>query len=48
MIDDPYFYALAIPALLMTGINKTGFASGIGVLAVPLMSLAVPPRQYIP
>jgi len=47
MIDDPYFYALAIPALLMTGINKTGFASGIGVLAVPLMSLAVPPLQAV-
>ena len=47
MIDDPYFYVLAIPALLMAGINKTGFASGLGVLAVPLMSLAIPPLQAV-
>ena len=45
MIDDPFFYALAIPAVLLVAINKTGFASGLGVLAVPLLSLSVPPLQ---
>jgi uncharacterized membrane protein YfcA len=45
MIDDPFFYALAIPAVLLVAINKTAFASGLGVLAVPLMTLSVPPLQ---
>lgn len=47
MIDDPFFYALAIPAVLLVAINKTGFASGLGVLAVPLISLSVPPLQAV-
>lgn len=47
MIDDPLFYALAIPAVLLVAINKTGFASGLGVLAVPLISLSVPPLQAV-
>lgn len=45
MIDDPLFYAVAIPAVLLVAINKTGFASGLGVLGVPLIALAVPPLQ---
>lgn len=47
MIDDPLFYALAIPAVLLVAINKTGFASGLGVMAVPLLSLSVPPLQAV-
>ena len=42
MITDPLFYALAIPAVLLTGISKGGFASGAGNLLVPLMALSVP------
>nr|WP_237182175.1 sulfite exporter TauE/SafE family protein [Roseomonas marmotae] len=45
MITDPWFYALAVPALLITGISKGGFASGGGNLAVPAMALVVPPAQ---
>ncbi|MEY2619571.1 MAG: hypothetical protein RL522_2573 [Pseudomonadota bacterium] len=45
MIDDPYFYAVAIPAVLMLGVSKSGFGSGFGSLAVPLMALAVPVPQ---
>jgi uncharacterized protein len=41
-ITDPWFYALAIPAVLLTGISKGGFASGAGNLLVPLMALTVP------
>jgi hypothetical protein len=41
-ITDPWFYALAIPAVLITGISKGGFASGAGNLIVPLMALSVP------
>ncbi len=45
MIVDPFFYLLAVPALLVTGISKGGFGSGIGMVAVPLMALAVPVPQ---
>ncbi|MBI2586940.1 MAG: sulfite exporter TauE/SafE family protein [Rhodospirillales bacterium] len=45
MIADLWFYALAVPAVLLAGVSKGGFGSGLVVLAVPLMSLVVPPPQ---
>ncbi len=45
MITDPLFYALAIPAILITGISKSGFGGAMGGLAVPLMSLVIPPDE---
>jgi uncharacterized membrane protein YfcA len=44
MITDPIFYAVAVPAVILLGLAKGGF-SGIGVLAVPLMTLVVSPVQ---
>jgi uncharacterized membrane protein YfcA len=41
LITDPYFYAVAIPAVFLLGIGKSGFGSGFGSLAVPMMALAV-------
>jgi uncharacterized protein len=41
VITDPGFYAVAIPAVLMLGISKSGFGAGFGSLAVPLMAMAV-------
>ncbi len=41
MITDPSFYWVAVPAVLLLGLSKSGFASGFGSLAVPIMSLAV-------
>ena len=41
LITDPAFYAVAVPAVLLLGISKSGFGSGFGSLAVPLMALAV-------
>ena len=41
LITDPFFYAVAIPAVLLLGISKSGFGAGMGSLAVPLMALAV-------
>ncbi|MEM6891301.1 MAG: sulfite exporter TauE/SafE family protein [Pseudomonadota bacterium] len=38
------FYVTAIGAVLMTGISKSGFGGGLGVMAVPLMSLFTPPQ----
>lgn len=45
MIDDPLFYLLAVPAVLILGISKGGFGGGLGSLAVPLTALAVTPVQ---
>ena len=45
MIEDPWFYAAAIPAILLVGIAKGGFGSGAGVFATPLMALTVPIPQ---
>ena len=41
LIADPFFYAVAIPAVLLLGVSKSGFGAGFGSLAVPLMALAV-------
>ncbi|MEN9384339.1 MAG: hypothetical protein RL323_1482 [Pseudomonadota bacterium] len=40
-ILEPNFYAVAVPAVLLMGISKSGFGSGFGSLAVPLMALVV-------
>jgi len=41
LITDPYFYLVAIPAVLLLGLSKSGFGAGFGSLAVPMMALAV-------
>jgi uncharacterized membrane protein YfcA len=41
LISDPFFYVIAIPAVLLLGISKSGFGSGFGSLAVPMMAMAV-------
>ena len=45
MVTDPLFYALAIPAFLITGISKGGFGSGLGSVCVPLLALVIPVPQ---
>jgi len=45
LITDPWFYAAAVPAVLLFGIAKGGFGGGLGVVAVPLMALVVSPLQ---
>jgi len=45
MIDSLVFYPVAIIAILIVGVSKSGFGGGVGVLAVPLMSLFIPPPQ---
>lgn len=45
MITDPWFYALAVPSVVLMGLSKSGFGAGFGALAVPLMALAVPVPQ---
>ena len=41
LITDWYFYAVAIPAVLLLGVSKSGFGAGFGSLAVPIIALAV-------
>lgn len=41
LIVDPFFYIVAIPAVVLMGLSKSGFGAGFGSLAVPLMALAV-------
>jgi uncharacterized membrane protein YfcA len=45
LITDPLFYLLAIPAVLIVGISKGGLGGGLGLIAVPLMALAISPFQ---
>ena len=45
LISDPWFYAAAIPAVLIFGIAKGGFGGGLGAAAVPLMALVISPVQ---
>jgi uncharacterized membrane protein YfcA len=45
MITDPAFYAIALPAVLLLGLAKSGFLGGFGSLATPLLALAVPVPQ---
>lgn len=43
VIDDPLFFVIAIPALLLVGISKGAFGGGLGMLAVVMMALVVSP-----
>jgi uncharacterized membrane protein YfcA len=45
VIEDPWFYAAAVPAILLVGVAKGGFGSGAGVFATPLVALTVPIPQ---
>jgi uncharacterized protein len=44
LLADPLFLAAAVVAVVFLGISKGGFI-GLGVIAVPLLSLFVPPPQ---
>jgi len=47
VIVDPWFYAAAVPAVVLTGISKAGFGGAVGSLSVPIMSLAIAPPQAV-
>ena len=44
-VADPWFWAVAVPAVLLTGISKGGIGGGAGGVAAPLMALIIPPAQ---
>nr|WP_234496197.1 sulfite exporter TauE/SafE family protein [Vibrio maritimus] len=45
VVNDPLFYVMAVPAVLIYGIGKGGLGGALGIIAVPLMALAVAPTQ---
>jgi uncharacterized membrane protein YfcA len=45
LLADPWFYAAAIPAVILVGISKGGLGGGVGVVGVPMMALAISPIQ---
>jgi len=45
MMTDPYFYAAAVPAVIMVGLSKGGFGGAMALLGVPLMALSISPVQ---
>lgn len=38
------FYMITALSIFLTGLSKSGFGGGLGVMAVPMMSLFVPPQ----
>lgn len=45
LITDPWFYVVAVPAVLLMGFSKSGFATGFGSLATPMIALTLPAPQ---
>lgn len=45
LIADPWFWVVAVLAVLLTGLVKSGFASGFSGIGVPLMAMAIPVPQ---
>ena len=45
LVYDPFFYLVSIPAVLLYGIAKGGFAGPLAIMGVPLMSLVISPLQ---
>lgn len=44
---EPLFYAIAIPAVIITGISKSGLGGGLGQLSVPLMAMVISPAAAV-
>jgi uncharacterized membrane protein YfcA len=45
LLHDPYFYAAAIPAVILIGLSKGGLGGAMALIGVPLLVLVVPPVQ---
>ncbi len=45
LIDNPWFYVVAVPALVFAGISKGGLGGGVGGVSVPLMAMIISPTQ---
>lgn len=45
LLTDPWFYAAAIPAVMLVGLAKGGLGGAMALMGVPLMSLVMSPVQ---
>lgn len=45
LLSDPWFYAAAVPAVVLVGLSKGGFGGAVGFVGVPLMALTISPVQ---
>lgn len=45
IITDPYFYMIAVQAVILYGMAKDGLGSGMGTIVVPAMSIVIDPLQ---
>lgn len=43
LLTDPWFYAVAVPAVILVGLSKGGLGGAMGFVGVPLMALAMSP-----
>jgi len=43
LVSDPAFVLAGCVAVIVVGISKGGFGGGLGIIAVPLLTLVVPP-----
>lgn len=46
MILDPWFWAVAIPAVFLVGLAKGGF-SGLGALSLPMVAMTISPVRAV-
>jgi uncharacterized membrane protein YfcA len=45
LLADPWFYAAAVPSVILVGLSKGGFGGAVGFVGVPLMALVMSPIQ---
>jgi uncharacterized membrane protein YfcA len=45
VLSDPWFFVIGGIAVLIVGLSKSGFLTGLGVLGVPILTLVMPPVQ---
>jgi uncharacterized membrane protein YfcA len=45
LFTNPWFYAAAVPAVILVGLSKGGLGGAMGFVGVPLMALVMPPVQ---
>ncbi len=44
-MSDPFFWLVAVSAVLIVGLAKSGLVGGLGVAGVPLLTLVMDPRE---
>ena len=45
LLADPWFYAVAIPAVILVGLSKGGLGGAMGFVGVPMLALVMSPVQ---